>query len=93
MVQDELLSFRTHFWPSRYPIEARYYEYSSSCSHVILRKRLIATPEELHAFQEELSKQEQLQAWSFLAYYEPQVPQHDERYSGELVTVAENERV
>ncbi len=88
MVQDELLSFRTHFWQSRYPIEARYYEYSASWPHVILRKRLMSTPEELRTFQEELTRREQLHAWSFLAYYEPQVPQHDERYSGELVTEA-----
>jgi hypothetical protein len=30
MVLDELLSFRTHFWPSHFPIEAWYYEYGAS---------------------------------------------------------------
>ncbi len=89
MVQDELLSFRTHFWPSRYPIEARYYEYNASWPHMILRKRLMSNPEELRTFQEELTKREQLHVWSFLAYYEPLVPQHDEQYVGELVTTAD----
>lgn len=90
MVHEELLSFRTHFWPSQFPIEARYYEYKASGSLLLLRKRLISTPEELRAFQEELIRREQLYEWSFLAYYEPFVPQHSERSSGELVATTDD---
>ncbi len=43
MVLDELLSFRTHFWPSHFPIEARYYEYRSTGSSLTLKARLIST--------------------------------------------------
>ena len=77
MVFNELLSFRKHFWPSHFPIEARYYEYGASGPSQTLRTRRISTPEELRAFQEDLTKREQLYEWSFLAYYEPLVPQHD----------------
>ncbi len=79
MVYDELLSFRTHFWPSHYPIEARYYEYRASAPSLILKTQLISTPEELRAFQRELTRREQLHEWSFLAYYDPFVQQHDEQ--------------
>lgn len=79
MVHDELLSFSTHFWPSRYPIEARYYEYKASAPSLILKARLISTPEELRAFQQELTRREQLHEWSFLAYYDPLVQQHNEQ--------------
>jgi hypothetical protein len=43
MVSDELLSFREHFWPSHFPIEARYYEYRASGPSLILRTRRIST--------------------------------------------------
>jgi hypothetical protein len=76
MVLDELLSFRKHFWPSHFPIEARYHEYGASRPSRTLRTRRILTPEELCAFQEELTKREHLHEWSFLAYYEPLVLQH-----------------
>ena len=81
MVLDELLSFRIHFWPSHFPIEARYYEYRSTGSSLTLRTRWISTPEELRAFQQEVTRREQLNEWSFLAYYEPFDRQHDERVS------------
>jgi hypothetical protein len=81
MVLDELLSFRTHFWPSHFPIEARYYEYRSTASTLTLKARRISTPEELRAFQKEVTRREQLHEWSFLAYYEPLNQQHDERVS------------
>ena len=84
MVLDELLSFRTHFWPGHFPIEARYYEYAVSGPSLTLRTRRISTPEELRAFQEELARREQLNEWSFLAYYEPFVQQYDERVSARL---------
>jgi hypothetical protein len=71
MVLDELLSFHKYFWPSHFPIEARYYEYGASGPSRTLWTRRISTPEELRAFQEDLTKREQLREWSFLAYYEP----------------------
>ena len=80
MVLDELLSFRTHFWPSHFPIEARYYEYRSTGSSLTLKARLISTPEELRAFQKEVTQREQRKEWSFLVYYES-YQQHDERVS------------
>ena len=86
MVYDELLSFRSHFWPGHFPVEVRYYEYEVSGPSLALRTRRIATPEELRAFHEELARREQLHEWSFLAYYEPSDQQHHERYSSELVT-------
>jgi hypothetical protein len=42
MVLDELLSFRTHFWPSHFPIEARYYEYKATGPSLTLKARCIA---------------------------------------------------
>ena len=81
MVLDELLSFHTHFWPNHFPIEARYYEYRATGPSLTLKARRISTREELRAFQKEVTRREQLNEWSFLAYYEPLVPQHDERVS------------
>ena len=43
MVLDEVLSFRTHFWPSHFPIEARYYEYKATGLSLTLKARRIAT--------------------------------------------------
>ena len=43
MVLDELLSFRTHFWPSHFPIEARYYEYRATGSSLTLKAQRIST--------------------------------------------------
>lgn len=80
MVLEELLSFRTHFWPSHFPVEARYYEFNASAPSLTLRTRRISTPEELRAFQQEVTRREQLNEWSFLAYYES-YRQHDERVS------------
>jgi hypothetical protein len=78
MVLDDLLSFRTHFWPSQFPIEARYYEYGASGPSRTLSTRRIVTPEELRAFQAELTRREQLHEWSFLAFYEPFMLPYDE---------------
>ncbi len=79
MVLDELLSFRQHFWPSQFPIEARYYEYGASGPSRTLSTLRILTPEELRAFQEEMTKREHLHEWSFLAFYEPFIQPHNER--------------
>ncbi len=74
MVHDELLSFRQYFWPSRYPIEARYYVYGASAPSRTFTSQQMRTPEELRAFQEELARREQSHDWGFLAYYESPVP-------------------
>ena len=74
MVRDELLSFRQHFWPSNYPIEARYYAYGAVGPLRTFTSRQIGTQEELHAFQEELTRLEESHEWGFLAYYESPVP-------------------
>ena len=79
MVRDELLSFRTHFLPSHFPIEARYYESRATGPSLTLRTRRISTPEELCAFQQEVTRREQRKEWSFLAYYEPFDQQHEVR--------------
>jgi hypothetical protein len=74
MVRDELLSFRQHFWPILYPIEARYYEFGTVAPSRTFMTRRIGTPEELRAFQEELTRRESLHEWGFLAYYESRIP-------------------
>jgi hypothetical protein len=74
MVRDEVLSFRQQFWPSHYPIEARYYEYGSVAPSRTFTSRRIGTLAELRAFQEELTRRESLHEWGFLAYYESPVP-------------------
>ncbi len=70
MVRDELLSFRQQFWPSHYPIEARYYVYGASAPSWTCTSQQMRTPEELRAFQNELARREQSHEWGFLAYYE-----------------------
>ena len=74
MVRDELLSFRQQFWPSHYPIEARYYLYGASATSWTFTSQQLRTPEELRAFQGELARREQSHEWGFLAYYESRVP-------------------
>ena len=74
MVRDELLSFRQQFWPSHYPIEARYYEYGAIAPSRTYTSQRIGTPDELRAFQGELARRETSHEWGFLAYYESRVP-------------------
>jgi hypothetical protein len=74
MARDELLSFRQQFWPSHYPVEARYYVYGSTAPSWTFTSQQVRTPEELRAFQEELVRREQSHEWGFLAYYESPVP-------------------
>jgi hypothetical protein len=74
MVRDELLSFRQQFWPSHYPIEARYNVYGASAPSWTFTSQQMRTPEELSAFQGELARREQTHEWGFLAYYESPVP-------------------
>src|SRR6516162_1060439 len=63
MVRDELLSFRQQFWPSHYPIEARYNVYGASAPSWTFTSQQMRTPEELRAFQGELARREQLHEW------------------------------
>ena len=55
MIAEELISFRKNFWPSRFPIEARVYEFGPSRA---LITQSIASPEALAAFQDELARRE-----------------------------------
>ena len=80
MILEELLSFRLHFWPGHFPIEARYDEYGEPGAFRTLRTRRIWTPEELRAFQEEVSRRQQRNEWSFLAYYNPLVSEQKREY-------------
>jgi hypothetical protein len=74
MMAEELLSFRQHFWPGCFPIEARVYEFGSFGPSRTLIIQRIASPEALAAFQEELTRRESAHEWGFIAYYEPLVP-------------------
>jgi hypothetical protein len=74
MIAEELISFRKHFWPGCFPIEARVYEFGSFGSARTLITQRIASPEALAAFQDELTRRESAHEWSFIAYYEPVVP-------------------
>jgi hypothetical protein len=74
MIAEELISFRKHFWPGHFPIEARVYEFGSFGLSRTLITHNIASPEALAAFQAELTRRESADEWRFLAYYEPIVP-------------------
>jgi hypothetical protein len=74
MMAEELISFRKHFWPSRFPIEARVYAFGSFGPSRTLNTQRIGSPEALAAFQDELTRRESAHDWCFIAYYEPIVP-------------------
>ena len=74
MIAEELISFRKHFWPSHFPIEARVFEFGSFGPSRTLITQSIASPEALAAFQAELTRRESADEWRFIAYYEPIVP-------------------
>ncbi len=71
MVAEELLSFRKHFWPHHFPIDARYYQFASGEPSPVLTTWRIFSAQELRAFQDELTMREAAHEWSFIAYYEP----------------------
>ncbi len=73
MVAEELLSFRKHFWPHHFPIDARFYQFGSVEPSPALTTRRICSAQELRAFQDELTRREAAHEWSFIAYYEPTV--------------------
>jgi hypothetical protein len=70
IAEEELLSFRQQFWPDRFPIEARYYQFGSFGPSCTLTTQRISSAQELHAFQDELNRRERAHEWSFIAYYE-----------------------
>jgi hypothetical protein len=74
MMAEELISFRKHFWPSRFPMEAWVYAFGSFGPSRTLITQRIASPEALAAFQDELTRREIANEWRFIAYYEPIVP-------------------
>ena len=66
MIAEELISFRKHFWPSRFPIEARVYAFGPFRTLITQR---IASPEALCAFQDELTRRVSAHDWfSFLLH-------------------------
>ncbi len=75
MLAEHLISFRKEYWPDRFPIEAHYYQFGAGRSSRTLTSHLLASPRALRTFQDEVSSRERALEWSFLAYYEPIVPQ------------------
>jgi len=75
MLAEHLISFRKEFWPDHFPIEARYYQFGTVGPARTLTSQLLASPGALRTFQDEVSWRERALEWSFLAYYEPTVPQ------------------
>ena len=75
MLAEHLISFRKEYWPDRFPIEARYYQFGAGGFSRTLTSQLLASPRALRTFQDEVSRRERALEWSFLAYYEPIVPQ------------------
>jgi hypothetical protein len=75
MLAEHLISFRKEYWPDHFPIEARYYQFGTVGPSRILTSQLLASPQALRTFQDEVSWRERALDWSFLAYYEPAVPQ------------------
>jgi len=74
MIAEKVISFRKNFWPDRFPLEARFYQFGASRPSCTLTTQKIASSQELHAFQEELAERESTLDWSFIAYYEPLTP-------------------
>jgi hypothetical protein len=74
MIAEEVISFRKHFRPDRFPVEARFYQYGSFGPSRTLTTQRISSVQQLHAFQEELVRRESTLEWRFIAYYEPLTP-------------------
>lgn len=70
MGTERVISFRKHFWTSRFPIEARRYSYGGSEGVYTLTSQIIHSPDELCEFQVELMRREEAGEWIFIAYYE-----------------------
>jgi hypothetical protein len=70
METERVISFRQHFWTSRFPIEARLYSCGGSEGVCTLVSQIIHSPDELCAFQVELLRREEDADWIFIAYYE-----------------------
>ncbi|HZT99800.1 MAG TPA: hypothetical protein VFA10_09085 [Ktedonobacteraceae bacterium] len=65
---EELISFRTNYYISSFPVEARFYQ-CIEVGRCILLSYLLQSPQELSEFQDELSRREPLGEWIFVAYY------------------------
>ena len=76
MIAEEVISFRKSFWPHHFPIEVRFYQFGSLGSSRTLTAQRISSAQELHVFQEELTRRESTYEWSFIAYYEPMMPEY-----------------
>jgi hypothetical protein len=66
-----VISFRKHFWTSRFPIEARLYSCGGSEGVCTPTSQTIHSPDELCQFQVELTRREEDGEWIFIAYCEP----------------------
>ncbi len=70
MGTESVISFRKHFWTSRFPIEARLYSCGGSEGVCTPTSQTIHSPEELREFQVELTRREADGEWIFIAYCE-----------------------
>jgi hypothetical protein len=67
---EELLSFRKDYPISTFPVTVKWYQ-CLEIGRCTLLSSLLHSPQELQAFQRELTEREPLGEWRFLAYYEP----------------------
>ena len=75
MIPEEVLSFRKEYWTSRFPIEARFYQFGLFGPSRTLTTQMLSSPEALQAFQDELIRRESAHEWCFIAYYKALVPE------------------
>ncbi len=70
MMSEELISFRKDYSISTFPVAVKFYQCLENGGCTLL-SRLLHSPQELRAFQRELTTRESQSEWMFLAYYEP----------------------
>jgi hypothetical protein len=70
MMSEELISFRKDYSISTFPVAVKFYQ-CLEIGRCTLHSRLLHSPQELRAFQRELTTRESPCEWMFLAYYEP----------------------
>ncbi|HCF85415.1 MAG TPA: hypothetical protein DEV72_09445 [Ktedonobacter sp.] len=69
MMSEELISFRKDYSISSFPVAVKFYQ-CLEIGRCTLLSRLLHSPQELRAFQRELTTREPHGEWMFLAYYE-----------------------
>ncbi len=70
MVAVQVISYRSDYYTTRFPIEARWYQCGELGGTCILTARIMHSTHELRAFQDELSQRANSGEWIFLAYAE-----------------------